>query len=113
MPAASQAAVVSVYQSSMLPAAVRPHELLTTLGRFDGSGSLPSVLVGATIHCPDERSAASEQLSQPFVAIQSAPGATPIWLPLPSSPTMVPMVCVPWPLSSNGSSAEPEVSCQL
>ena len=35
-------------------------------------------------------------------AIQLAAGATPIWLPKPSSPVMVPMVCVPWLLSSQG-----------
>jgi len=31
-----------------------------------------------------------------------ANSATPTWLPVPSSPTMVPMVCVPWPLLSPG-----------
>ena len=35
--------------------------------------------------------------------IHFAPGATPIWLPAPSSPTAVPVVWVPWPLSSQGS----------
>src|SRR3990170_76560 len=34
--------------------------------------------------------------------IHFAPGATPIWLPAPSSPTIVPMVWVPWLLSSQG-----------
>ena len=48
----------------------------------------------------------SEQvlLSQPLAAIHRASGATPIWFAPPSSPTMVPMVWVPWPLLSHGSS---------
>jgi hypothetical protein len=35
-------------------------------------------------------------------AIHRAPGAMPIWLPASSSPTIVPTVWVPWPLSSQG-----------
>ena len=34
--------------------------------------------------------------------IHRAPGATPIWFEPPSSPTIVPIVCVPWPKSSHG-----------
>ena len=34
--------------------------------------------------------------------IHFAPGATPIWCSAPSSPTAVPVVCVPWPWSSHG-----------
>jgi hypothetical protein len=34
--------------------------------------------------------------------IHFAPGAIPIWLPMPSSPIAVPIVCVPCPLSSQG-----------
>ena len=47
-----------------------------------------------------------EFVSQPFAAIQRACGATPIWLApgSPSSPTIVPIVCVPWPLLSHGTS---------
>jgi hypothetical protein len=37
-----------------------------------------------------------------LAAIHLAPGATPIWLAPPSSPTIVPMVCVPWALLSHG-----------
>jgi len=37
--------------------------------------------------------------------IHFAPGAMPIWLAPPSSPTMVPMVWVPWPWSSQGAAA--------
>jgi hypothetical protein len=35
--------------------------------------------------------------------IHFAPGAMPIWLTPPSSPTAVAMVCVPWKKSSQGS----------
>jgi hypothetical protein len=53
--------------------------------------------------------------------IHFAPGATPIWLPAPSSPTTVPVVCVPCALSSHGwtvsapQAPPPEwiASCQL
>jgi len=38
----------------------------------------------------------SVQLAHPFAAIQVAPGATPMCAPSPPSPTMVPIVCVPW-----------------
>src|SRR4030095_13715651 len=34
--------------------------------------------------------------------IHFAPGATPILLEPPSSPTIVPIVCVPWSVSSHG-----------
>ena len=34
--------------------------------------------------------------------IHFAPGATPTWLPAPSSPDVVPVVCVPWEWSSHG-----------
>ncbi len=53
--------------------------------------------------------------------IHFAPGATPIWFAPPSSPTIVPIVCVPWAESSQGAVASapqsppPEwmASCQL
>ena len=35
-------------------------------------------------------------------AIHFAPGAIPIWLPMPSSPIAVPVVWLPWPSSSQG-----------
>jgi hypothetical protein len=35
-------------------------------------------------------------------AIHFAPGAIPIWLPAPSSPIAVPVVCEPWKKSSQG-----------
>jgi len=34
--------------------------------------------------------------------IHLAPGAIPIWLPIPSSPIAVPVVWVPWKKSSQG-----------
>ena len=70
-------------------------------GRLVASGFSPSRSVGASIHWPEEISAASEG-QQPLAAIHFAPGATPIWLAAPSSPTIVPIVCVPWPLVSHG-----------
>ena len=45
--------------------------------------------------CRCRRAAAS-------ASIHFAAGATPIWLAPPSSPTMVPMVWVPWPKVSHG-----------
>ena len=75
-------------------------------GRRFGSGFCPLVLVGASIHWPEARSAAVSQelVAQPFDAIHFACGATPIWFGpgSPSSPTIVPIVCVPWPLLSHG-----------
>src|SRR5262245_55462214 len=78
-----------------------PQELLTTSGR----GVWPLRSVGAIIHWPDAISAEYEQesYSHPLAAIHRAPGATPIWFwPVGSSPAMVPMVWVPWPLLSHG-----------
>ena len=73
-------------------------------GARSGRGLAPVRSVGASIHCAGGSSAASEQVfvSQPLAAIHFAPGATPIWLPAPSSPTMVPIVWVPWSLLSHG-----------
>src|SRR5690606_576732 len=114
MPAASQASISSDMKSSIRPGCTWPHELLTMCGRCAGSGSEPSVRVGARIHCPEASRSASEQLAQPLAAIQSASGATPIWLPSPSSPTMVPMTCVPCASTSQGApSQEPPASNQL
>ena len=48
------------------------------------------------------RGAGRRRSQQPLVSIHSASGATPIWLPAPSSPIMVPMVWVPWPSRSQG-----------
>ncbi len=92
---------------------VVPQELLMTCGRIAGSGSEPSVRVGASIHSPELMSASSVG-QQPLAEIQRAPGATPIWLSPPSSPTMVPVTWDPWPSRSTGSSGDtPAASNQL
>src|SRR5215204_5859703 len=103
MPDARQAVTVARYQVSPPPP---PQELLTMFGRRSGRGFARLRSVGARIHWPEASSAASEQLlvSQPLAAIHRAPGATPIWLPVPSSPSMVPIVCEPWLLLSHGAS---------
>src|SRR2546422_4137964 len=84
-----------------------PQELFTTWGRRSGRGFPPFKSVGARIHWAEAVRAAAEQslVSQPLAAIHWARGATPIWLAPPSSPIMVPMVCVPCPLLSHGASA--------
>src|SRR5215204_5550992 len=101
MPDARQAVTVARYQVSPPPP---PQELLTMFGRRSGRGLAPPRSVGARIHWPEASRAASEQVlvSQPFAAIHRAPGATPIWLPAPSSPSMVPIVWLPWLLLSHG-----------
>ena len=101
MPAARQAATTSWYHGSKT---VEPQELFTTSGARSGRGLAPVRSVGATIHCPEaSRDSRLQELdSHPLAAIHLAPGATPILLSPPSSPTIVPMVCVPWPLLSHG-----------
>ena len=78
-------------------------------GRMFGSGFWPLMLVGANIHWPEASRFEVEQelVSQPFAAIHFACGATPIWFGpgSPSSPTIVPVVCVPCPLLSHGAGA--------
>src|SRR5690606_17322505 len=113
MPAFRQALMVAWYQVSPRPP---PHELFTMSGALDGSAFWPLRSVGATIHCPaDSRWLLEQELvPQPLAAIHFAPGATPIWLLPPPSPTMVPMVWVPWPLLSHGEAPQiPVGSCQL
>jgi hypothetical protein len=87
-----------------------------TCGARSGRGSLPSWRVGARNHSQHSRyldarhTPAAESALQ---AIHWAPGAMPTWLPAPSSPTMVPVVCVPWPLGSVGTLYSWNVSYQL
>src|SRR4051794_4156499 len=97
MPAAIQALTVCAYQGASPPP---PHELLTMSACRSGRGLAPLRSVGASTHWPAASSELSEQslVSQPLAAIHFADGATPICAPPPSSPTMVPMVCVPWSL---------------
>src|SRR5262245_6914939 len=103
MPEATQALTMSLNVGSTKSP---PHELLITCGRRSVRGFLPPKLVGASIHWPEASRADPEQevSSQPLAAIHFAAGATPIWLPMPSSPTIVPIVWVPWPLLSHGAS---------
>src|SRR5436309_8654764 len=85
------------------------YELPIAFGRFDGSGFAPFRSVGARKNWRHSmyvlgRPTPSSMFRQ---AIHLAPGATPIWFPAPSSPTAVPIVCVPWEmpptlLSSHG-----------
>src|SRR5215207_835653 len=100
MPAATQDATMSSYHGSGM---AEPHELFTTSGASSGRGLVPARLVGATTHWPEASSDSREQplVSQPFAAIHLAPGATPTWFE-PSSPTIVPIVWVPWLLLSHG-----------
>src|SRR5215470_20168038 len=73
------------------------YELPITFGRLDGSGLLPFRSVGARKNCRHSMYVLGRPTPSSMFrhAIHLAPGATPIWLPLPSSPTAVPIVCVP------------------
>ena len=93
MPEFSQASSMSSMNGS-LDGSVEPHELLMMLGRLLASGFWLSRSVGSSIHWPEAISAASLG-QQPLAAIHLALGATPTWLPAPSSPTIVPIVWVP------------------
>ena len=66
-------------------------------GALVGSGSVPLIRVGARNHCMHSiyRAGVPKFASMLRQPIHFAPGAIPIWLPWPSSPTMVPVVCVP------------------
>jgi hypothetical protein len=104
MPEAIQALTVAWYHGSPPPP---PHELLTMCGLRSGRGFWPARFVGARIHCPEASRAEFEHEldSHPFAAMKRARGATPIWFTAPvSSPTIVPIVCVPCPLLSHGTS---------
>ena len=52
-------------------------------------------------------------VSKPRVSTYRAPGATPVRLRPLSSPSTVPIVCVPWPSSSKGTGVSSQASCQL
>src|SRR6478609_5337760 len=100
IPDAAQAASTSSMNGSLLGSSV-PQELLMMSGRLLTSGFAPARSVGASIHWPEEISASSEG-QQPLAVIHFAPGATPTLLAAPSSPTIVPIVWVPWPSLSHG-----------
>jgi hypothetical protein len=83
----------------------QPQLLFMTSGRRSGFGFWLFRSVGAMNHWKHSvyvsgRPTPWSMLWQP---IHLAPGATPIWLPEPSSPEVVPVVCVPWASSSHGS----------
>src|SRR5207244_6509976 len=94
---------VSAYNG---PAVPPPHELLPMYVLKSTRGLLPFRSVVAMTHWPDAISASTvqEDDSQPLAAIHFACGATPIWFApgSPSSPTMVPIVCVPCASVSHG-----------
>ena len=73
-------------------------------GAFVGSGSPPPIRVGARNHCMHSMYLAGVPLLASMFRqpIHLALGAIPIWLPIPSSPIIVPVVWVPWPWSSQG-----------
>src|SRR5262245_27105513 len=103
MPDAIHALTMPEYQGSPPPP---PQELLTTWGRSAALGLLPLTSVGARMNWAQVSRAEFEQefVSHPLQAIHFAWGAMPIWLTpgSPSSPTIVPIVCVPWPTLSQG-----------
>ena len=102
----------------------QPQELLMTCGALVGSGFW-SLQVRRRDEPLEALGVASPGVPLPWSMfrqpIHFAPGAMPIWLPPPSSPTIVPIVCVPWSVSSHGATASwpqlppPEwiASCQL
>jgi hypothetical protein len=63
-------------------------------GALVGSGSPPPIRVGARNHCMHSMYVAGVPLPWSMFRqpIHLAPGAMPIWLPMPSSPIMVPVV---------------------
>src|SRR5690606_18083369 len=114
MPASAQA-IRMPSMSGSLDGTLDPQELLMMCGRRAGSGFSPARSVGASIHCADAARCASEHTAQPLAAIHVTPGATPMRLPSPPSPAMVPIVCVPceFVAASNGCSLVPVASNQL
>ncbi len=104
IPAWIHASTMDRYHGSAV--GLPPQELLTMWGRSSGRGLFPSRSVGASMNWPADSSASREQVvpSQPLAAIHCAPGATPIRLSPPSSPRIVPVTWVPWPVLSHGTS---------
>jgi hypothetical protein len=69
-------------------------ELFVMSGALVGSGSPPPIRVGARNHCMHSMYLAGDPVFESMLRqpIHFAPGAIPIWLPMPSSPTIVPVV---------------------
>src|SRR6266581_4948298 len=105
IPAAACASTAACNVSTEQPSeGGQPQELMVMSGALVGSGSPPPIRVGARNHCMHSMYLAgvpllASMLRQP---IHFAPGAIPIWLPIPSSPIKVPVVWEPWPRSSQG-----------
>src|SRR4051812_12150896 len=82
----------------------QPQLSFITWGRLVGSGLLPLRSVGAIKNW--KHSVYVEGVPVPWSMLRQpihlAPGATPPWLPAPSSPAVVPVVWVPCPWSSHG-----------
>src|SRR5207342_1553746 len=83
---------LSAAQSSLVG---QPQLLFITCGRFVGSAFWPARSVGAMNHWKHSVyvSGLPTFSSMLWHPIHFAPGATPIWLPAPSSPTARPVVC--------------------
>src|SRR4029077_2477669 len=106
MPAAAWASTADCNVLAEQPSeAGQPQELMVISGALVGSPWPPPIGYGARKNSTNSMYLDGvplpwSMLRQP---IHLAPGAIPIWLPAPSSPTTVPMVWVPCPLSSQGS----------
>jgi hypothetical protein len=97
IPSATHVRITWLNQVSFASSAVQ--ELLTTAGKSRVEG-FPS---GSTTHWAAARRLLPRPDPFPPIALATitlAPGATPMGVPLASPPTIVPMVWVPWPLSS-------------
>ena len=98
MPAASVFSTIGRSVSAAQPSlGGQPQLLFITCGRSSGFGFWPLRSVGAMKNWKHSVYVAGvpfpwSMFRQP---IHLAPGATPIWLPAPSSPDVVPVVCVP------------------
>src|SRR6266496_163375 len=105
IPAAACASTAACNVSAEQPSeGGHSQELLVMSGALVGSGLPPPIWVGARNHSIHSMylagvPALASMLRQP---IHFAPGAIPIWLPAPSSPMAVPVVCEPWKKSSQG-----------
>src|SRR5437763_17069381 len=108
MPAAACASTAACNVSKEQPSeAGHSQELLVMSGALVGSGLPPPIWVGARNHSIHSMylagvPALASMLRQP---IHFAPGAIPIWLPVPSSPIIVPVVWLPLASSSHGKGA--------
>src|SRR5262245_66151417 len=84
------------------------YELPITFGRLDGSGLAPFRSVGARKNCRHSMYVLGRPTPSSMFrhAIHRARGATPIWLPLPSSPSAALIGCVPCEMPPTLSSSQ-------